>query len=460
MAKSLQELARDEIFKTISKEKQRQEDEVCLIASENYVSKDILKAQGSVLTNKYAEGYPSARYYGGCHNIDTVEEYAIQWAKDLFNAQYANVQPHSGSQANQAVYLALCKPGDTILGMDLNAGGHLTHGCKASSSGKLYRSISYGLDENGIINYEEIKEKLKEYRPRVLVVGASAYARTIEFDKFRQIVDEHNKWQDEEDQKNSELYNQGKIGDLTPESFPQKVHCYLMVDMAHIAGLVATGFHPSPLPYADVVTSTTHKTLRGPRGGLILSNNSELFEKLNKAVFPGTQGGPLEHVIAAKALCFNEASTMKFKEYIQQILKNIKAMEEVFREENIPMVGGWSDNHLILLDLRRFEVAGSDVEQSLERVGIIVNKNAVINDPRPKTKTSGIRIGTAAVTTRGFKEKECRLLARIIATTIKRLSNSQEFDFHQFDLDGKTYTYPQEVRGLVNQLCKNNPIYK
>lgn len=460
LVRSLQELARDEIFKVIAKEKQRQEDEVCLIASENYVSKDILKAQGSILTNKYAEGYSGKRYYGGCSNIDTIEEYAIQWAKDLFNAEYANVQPHSGSQANQAVYLALCKPGETILGMGLDAGGHLTHGCRASSSGKLYKSISYGLKEDDTINYEEIAEKLRTYRPRVLVVGASAYPRAIDFKRFRKMVDDHNKWQDEEDAKNLKLYNEGKIADLTPESYPQCVYCYLMVDMAHIAGLVATGLHQSPLPYADVVTSTTHKTLRGPRGGLILSNNRDLFEQLNKAVFPGIQGGPLEHVIAAKALCFNEASSRAFRAYAEQILKNIQAMQKVFNEEEVPMVSGGSDNHLLLLDLRKYNITGLQLEQALEKVGIIVNKNAVYNDPRPKTETSGIRIGTAAVTTRGFNEDDCAILAKIISCTIKMLAAPLTFSFRDFKIDDHTFSYPEGVKGFVNLLCKSNPIYK
>lgn len=403
------------VFDLIKEEELRQQNEICLIASENITSKNVRIAQGSVLTNKYAEGYPDKRYYRGCNIIDKIEEYARDLSKRLFNCKYSNVQPHSGSQANQAVYLALCKPGDTILGMDLDAGGHLTHGSKVSASGKLYNAVSYGLDENGIINYEEIKEKLYQRHPRVLIVGASAYSRTIDFKRIREIVDEYNDWY--------KRILEPAIPEVgTEKEDYEDVKCYLMVDMAHIAGLVATGLHPSPLPYADVVTSTTHKTLRGPRGGLILSNNEELFNKLDKAVFPGIQGGPLEHVIAGKAICFEEALEPKFKKYQQQIINNIAAMEKVFKDEGIDMVSGGSDNHLILLDLRKYNISGKQLEEFLESNSIVVNRNAVANDPLPKSQTSGVRIGTANITTRGFKEEECEEIAKFISESIKYLS--------------------------------------
>lgn len=387
----------NKVLDLINKEYQRQNNELCFIASENLVSKNILKACGSVLTNRYSEGYPGKRYYQGNEVIDEIEQYAIDKAKELFQCQYANVQPHSGSQANQAVYLALCKPGDTILGMDLNAGGHLTHGSKVSASGKLYNAISYGLDKNGIINYEEIEKKLELYKPRLLIVGASAYSRIIDFKRIRSIVN---------------YYNVNKLGLNNNE-------CYLMVDMAHIAGLVATGLHPSPIPYADVVTSTTHKTLRGPRGGIILSNNEELGKKIDKAVFPGIQGGPLDHIIAGKAICFEEALEPSFRLYQIQILNNIRAMKDIFDLMNIPMVSGGSDNHLLLLDLRKFNKTGKYVEEVLNKLGIIVNRNAINNDPLPKSETSGIRLGTASVTTRGLGEIDCAQIAHIIGNVIQ-----------------------------------------
>lgn len=413
------------MFDLIEKERQRQENEICLIASENYVSKDVMKVQGSILTNKYAEGYPGARYYGGCRFIDEIESRTKELACKLFNCNYANVQPHSGSQANQAVYLALCNPGDTILGMSLNAGGHLTHGSKVSASGKLYNAISYELDENGIINYDEIEQKLTLYKPRLLIVGASAYSRIIDFERIRKIVDAHNNLM--------ETVTDASGLDI---KIP---YCYYMVDMAHIAGLVATGLHPSPLPYADVVTTTTHKTLRGPRGGMILTNDEEIAKKIDKAVFPGIQGGPLEHVIAAKGVCFEEALRPEFKEYQSQILKNIKAMEKVFKEKNVDMVSGGSDNHLILLDLRKEGISGKQLEDKLSELGIVVNKNAVNNDPRPKTETSGIRIGSAAITTRGAKELDCEIIANIIVCAIR----------HNFNT-AKTW---------VPYWCETHPIY-
>lgn len=388
----------NKILNLINKEYQRQNNELCFIASENLVSKDILKACGSILTNRYSEGYPGKRYYQGNEVIDEIETYVIDKAKELFQCQYANVQPHSGSQANQAVYLALCNPEDTILGMDLNAGGHLTHGSKVSASGKIYNAISYGLDENGILNYEEIEKKLYQYKPALLIVGASAYPRIIDFERIRNILNSYNK------------------------SFERGVndpYCYLMVDMAHIAGLVTAGLHPSPLPYADIVTSTTHKTLRGPRGGIILSNDIELGKKIDKAVFPGIQGGPLDHIIAGKAICFEEALEPSFRLYQIQILNNIRAMKDIFDLMNVPMISGGSDNHLLLLDLRKYNKTGKYVEEVLNKLGIIVNRNAINNDPLPKSETSGIRLGTASVTTRGLGETDCAQIAQIIGNVIQ-----------------------------------------
>lgn len=424
----------------INQEKERQQNEICLIASENYTSPTIRNIQGSILTNKYAEGYPNARYYGGCQIIDKIETLAIEKAKELFNCKWANVQPHSGSQANQSVYLALLQPHDTILGMDLNAGGHLTHGSKVSASGKLYNAVSYGLDENGIINYYEIEQKLTLYRPKLLIVGASAYSRIIDFERIRKIVDNHN--------------------------FYQHNQCYFMVDMAHIAGLVAAGLHPSPLPYADVVTSTTHKTLRGPRGGIILSNNEELGKKIDKAVFPGIQGGPLEHIIGAKAQCFIEALQPSFKNYQERVLSNIKAMEEIFASRNVKMISNGSDNHLILLDLRDKGISGKLLEDALSEVGIVVNKNAVQNDPRPKKETSGIRLGTACITTRGMDEKESRWIATVICNIIDVLSG--EYDWEYIDtfkeedvsydnMSNKDILFARIRKGVIS-LCQEHPI--
>ena len=372
-----------EIMDLIEEERKRQENEICLIASENYMSEYVMDACGSVLINKYAEGYPDHRYYAGCEVVDKIEKIANERVRKLFNCKWSNVQPNSGSQANQAVYLALCKPGDTILGMGLDAGGHLTHGSKVSSSGKLYNAISYGLDENGYINYEEIKEKLYKYKPKLLIVGASAYPRIIDFERIRKIVDEYNA-----DLKNH-LFDdmKGWAEEVILEHY-ESAKCYLMVDMAHIAGLVAAGVHPSPLPYADVVTSTVQKTLRSGRGGLILSNNEELGKKIDKAIFPRLQGGPLMNMIAGKAIGFSEALQPEFKKYQEQVLENIQGMVKVFNDSHIKMISGGSDNHLLLLDLREEPFSGADLERVLEKIGIIVNKNAVQNDPKPKMETS------------------------------------------------------------------------
>ena len=385
-----------EVDTLIKREAQRQNDEICLIASENYTSKDVMEAQGSCLTNKYAEGYPNKRYYAGCEIVDEVEQLAIDRCKKLFNCAYANVQPHSGSQANQAVYAALLKPGDRVLAMDLNAGGHITHISKASYTSKLYIPLYYGLDNDGRINYKEIHDKLHAFNPRLLIVGASAYAREIDFRRIRTIVNEYHK----------------AIG------ADESNKCYIMVDMAHIAGLVAAGYHMNPVPYADVVTFTVHKTMRGPRGGCIISDNVELGKKLNYGVFPSSQGGPLMHVIAGKAVAFGQALTQDFKEYIGNVILNVRAMVEVFNSRGIDMVSGGSDNHLILLDLKRYNKSGKEVEDKLTSFGIITNKNAVPFDRRPKTETSGLRIGTAAVTTRGFDTNDCKVLANIIADVI------------------------------------------
>lgn len=442
------------IFDLIEKEKIRQQEEVCLIASENYVSKDIMRAQGSVLTNKYAEGYIPGknkttgeptyrRYYAGCEFIDKIESYAVEKCKELFGCKYAYVQPHSGSQANQAVYLALCQPNDKILGMSLDEGGHLTHGSKVSSSGKIYNSIQYGIDENGIINYEEIKQKLKQ-SPRILIVGASAYPREINFKRIREIVDDHNQelkrnFIENEQQLITHLSAWGEAKDAN--QLYEENKCYMMADIAHIAGLVATGLHETPIGIADVVTSTTHKTLRGPRGGIILTNDLNIAKKINSAIFPGIQGGPLEHVIAAKAICFEEALNEEFKDYCKQVLKNMKVMEDVFRDNGIDMISDGTDNHLILLDLRKYNISGSQLEKRLEEIGIICNKNAVKNDPLPKTETSGVRIGSAAATTRGFREKEFIELANIISNEIKDLSNNIKRDIEKKKNIVKTMCY-------------------
>ena len=377
----------DKVFDIIEKERRRQEDNIELIASENFVSNDVLKAQGSVMTNKYAEGYSSKRYYGGCTYIDEVEELAIERACKLFDVKYANVQPHSGSSANMAVYKALLNIGDTVLGMDLNAGGHLTHGYKISFSGKEYNIISYKVDDNGFIDYDNVNELAMKYKPKMIIAGASAYPRKIDFKKFREIAD--------------------------------KVDAYLMVDMAHIAGLVATGLHQNPCDYADVVTSTTHKTLRGPRGGIILTNNENIIKKINSAIFPGIQGGPLEHVIAAKAVAFNEALMPEFKTYMMQVVKNINAMANKFISMGKTLVTGGTDNHLLLLDVyESYKITGLEAQQILESVNITVNKNTIPNEKLKASVTSGIRIGSSAMTSRGLVEDDFIEIAELIDSVL------------------------------------------
>ena len=437
-----------EIMDLIEEERKRQENEICLIASENYMSEYVMDACGSVLINKYAEGYPEHRYYAGCEVVDKIEKLANERARKLFNCKWSNVQPNSGSQANQAVYLALCKTGDTILGMGLDAGGHLTHGSKVSSSGKLYNAISYGLDENGYLNYDEIKDKLYSEHPRLLIIGGSAYPRIIDFERVRKLVDEYN-------QGIADYYNQASFND--EDSFyglPDKYYdekCYIMVDMSHISGLVSTGLHPSPLPYADVVTSTVQKTLRSGRGGLILSNDEELGKKIDKAVFPGIQGGPLVNMIAGKAIGFGEALEPSFKAYQEQVLKNIQAMVEVFKENNVKMITGGSDVHLILLDLKDECFSGKDLEAVLEKQGIITNKNAVQNDPKPKTETSGLRLGTACITTRGATEDDAHEIALLICANIDYMRN------HNGRIPDAMYEYGKK---WVKEWCKKHPIYK
>lgn len=376
-----------EIFNLIAAESKRQEEEIELIASENYVSRQVLQAQGSVLTNKYAEGYPHKRYYGGCRIIDQIEELAIERAKKLFSAEYANVQPHSGSQANNAVFQAFLQPGDTFMGMDLSAGGHLTHGSGANFSGKLYHAVSYGLDPaTERINYAKLRQTALECRPKMIIAGFSAYSRKLDFAEFRRIADE--------------------------------VGAVLMVDMAHVAGLVATGLYPNPVPFADVVTSTTHKTLRGPRGGLILARE-KYARKLNSALFPGCQGGPLEHVIAAKAVAFSEALQPEFTTYCRQILQNAQAMAKVFNGNNpARIITGGTDSHLMLLDVTKFNLTGKDAEEILGSIHIAVNKNTIPGETQSPFITSGIRIGTPAITTRGFKEKEAERVAEMIVTAL------------------------------------------
>ena len=369
-----------ELAASMQAEAKRQEDHVELIASENYTSPRVMEAQGSVLTNKYAEGYPRKRYYGGCEHVDIAEELAIERAKQLFGADYANVQPHAGSQANAAVFLALLNAGDTVLGMSLDAGGHLTHGSHVNFSGKSYKAVQYGIDEQGYVDYDEIRSLAKAHQPKMIIAGFSAYSQVLDFAKFREIADE--------------------------------VGAYLLVDMAHIAGLVAAGEYPSPVPHADVVTTTTHKTLRGPRSGLILARaNPEIEKKLNSAVFPGSQGGPLMHVIAAKAVAFKEAMEPEFKTYQQQVKKNAKAMAEVFMSRGYDVISGGTENHLMLVSLVAKGITGKAADASLGRAHITVNKNSVPNDPQSPFVTSGIRVGTPAVTTRGFKEAECTELA-------------------------------------------------
>jgi glycine hydroxymethyltransferase len=408
----------DEIFSAIEEENRRQEEHIELIASENYTSPRVMEAQGTALTNKYAEGYPGKRYYGGCEYVDKAEELAIERAKALFGADYANVQPHSGSQANSAVYLALLQAGDTVLGMSLDAGGHLTHGAKPNFSGKVYNSVQYGLNpETGLIDYEQVEALALEHKPKMIVAGFSAYSGIVDWAKFREIAD--------------------------------KVGAYLMVDMAHVAGLIAAGIYPNPVPFADVVTSTTHKTLRGPRGGIILAkHNEELAKKFNSAVFPGGQGGPLMHVIAAKAVSFKEAAEPAFVEYQKQVVKNAQAMAKTFIERGINIVSGGTENHLMLVDLIGKEYTGKDADAALGAANITVNKNAVPNDPRSPFITSGLRVGTPAVTTRGFKEAECIELAGWMCDVLESLEN------------GNSEQVIAEVKQKVLDICARFPVYK
>ena len=403
-----------DLWISFDKEAKRQEDHIELIASENYASKRILEAQGSLLTNKYAEGYPSKRYYGGCENVDIAENLAIERAKELFKADYANVQPHSGSSANAAAFLALLEPNDTILGMSLDHGGHLTHGAKVNFSGRNYESVQYGLHpETHDINYDEVRSLAKEHDPKLIIAGFSAFSGIVDWKKFREIADE--------------------------------IGAYLLVDMAHVSGLIAADLYPSPVPYADVVTSTTHKTLRGPRSGIILAKeNSEIEKKLNSAVFPGSQGGPLMHVIAAKAICFKEALEPDFKKYIQQVMTNAKVMAKTIMSNGIDIVSNGTENHIVLVDLRNKNITGKDLEKLLGTVDITVNKNAVPNDPASPFITSGIRIGTPAVTTRGFKEKEIELMSLWISEIIN--------DFDNVELQN-------QIRKNVQELTSKFPVY-
>ena len=403
-----------ELWASFEYEAERQEDHIELIASENYASKRILEAQGSIMTNKYAEGYPAKRYYGGCENVDIAENLAIERAKELFKADYANVQPHSGSSANAAAYLALLEPNDTILGMSLDHGGHLTHGSKVNFSGRNYKSVQYGLHpETHDINYDEVKSLAKEYQPKLIIAGFSAFTGIIDWKKFREISDD--------------------------------VGAYFLVDMAHVSGLVAAGLYPSPVPYADVVTSTTHKTLRGPRSGIILAKaNEEIEKKLNSAVFPGSQGGPLMHVVAAKALCFKEALDPEFKIYIKQVMDNAKTMAETIMSNGIDIVSNGTENHIVLVDLRSKGITGKDLERVLGSVNITVNKNSVPNDPASPFVTSGIRVGTPAATTRGFKEKEIIQVGNWISDIInnfddKELQNTIRDDVHKLTTNFPVY---------------------
>ena len=403
-----------ELWLSLKQESQRQEDHIELIASENYASNRILEAQGSLLTNKYAEGYPSKRYYGGCEFVDIAEDLAIERAKELFGAAYANVQPHSGSSANAAAFLALLEPNDIILGMSLDHGGHLTHGAKVNFSGRNYISYQYGLHpETHDIDYDQVLQMAKEHNPKLIIAGFSAFSGVIDWAKFREIADE--------------------------------VGAYLLVDMAHVSGLVAAGLYPSPVPYADVVTSTTHKTLRGPRSGIILAKENEtIHKKLNSAVFPGSQGGPLMHVIAAKAVCFKEALDPEFKRYIQDVIDNAKLMSKTIMSRGIDVVTGGTENHIILVDLRSKNITGKDLEKALGNVNITVNKNSVPNDPKSPFVTSGIRLGTPAITTRGFKAKEVELISNWICDVILNMDDEAKL---------------KEIKSKVNDLCSKYPVY-
>ena len=399
-----------EIVQAMEAELKRQRDNIELIASENFVSPAVMDAMGTHLTNKYAEGYPGKRYYGGCVNVDVVENLARERAKQLFGCEHVNVQPHSGSQANIAVYFAMLEPGDTILGMNLSHGGHLSHGSPVNISGKYFHVVPYGVDETGFIDYDEFERIAVEAKPKLIVAGASAYARTIDFERISKIA--------------------------------KKVGAYLMVDMAHIAGLVATGLHPSPVPYADFVTTTTHKTLRGPRGGMIMCKE-EYAQKIDKAIFPGIQGGPLMHIIAAKAVCFKEALTPEYKEYITQVVKNAKALAEGLMANGLDIVSGGTDNHLMLVDLRKYNVTGKDAEKMLDEVRITCNKNTIPFDPQSPFVTSGVRLGTPAVTTRGMKEEDMKEIAAIISGTLK-------------DFEG----FKAEAIARVDALTKKYPLYE
>ncbi|MFP4161920.1 MAG: serine hydroxymethyltransferase [Ectothiorhodospira sp.] len=403
----------DELWQAIESEARRQEEHIELIASENYASPRVMEAQGSVLTNKYAEGYPGKRYYGGCEYVDVAERLAIERARELFGADYANVQPHSGSQANAAVYMALLNPGDTVLGMSLAHGGHLTHGAKVNFSGRIYNAVTYGIDDEGYIDYDEVERLALEHKPKMVVAGFSAYSRVVDWQRFREIAD--------------------------------KVGAYLLVDMAHVAGLVAGGVYPSPVQIADVTTSTTHKTLRGPRGGIILArSNPELEKKFNSLVFPGTQGGPLMHAIAGKAVAFREALEPDFKAYQQQVVANARAMAARMMERGYKVVSGGTDNHLFLVDLIDKGITGKDADAALGRANITVNKNAVPNDPQSPFVTSGLRIGTPAITTRGFTEKEAGDLAGWICDVLDDLGNDSVIE---------------QVKGRVLEVCKRLPVY-
>ena len=402
-----------ELGNMIEAEYKRQQRNIELIASENIVSEAVMAAMGSVLTNKYAEGYPGKRYYGGCECVDEVERLAISRVCEVFGAKFANVQPHSGAQANMAVYQALCKPGDTVMGMSLDNGGHLTHGSPVNQSGLLYHIVSYGVDDNGYIDYDAVRDMAKKEQPKMIIAGASAYPRAIDFEKFAEIAHE--------------------------------VGAYLFVDMAHIAGLVAAGLHQSPVPYADVVTTTTHKTLRGPRGGVILTNNEELAKKFNKAIFPGTQGGPLEHVIAAKAVCFGEALKPEFKAYQQRVVDNAKALAAALQNQGFNLVSGGTDNHLMLIDLRGTGVTGKELQRRLDEVYITANKNAIPNDPESPFVTSGLRLGTPAMTSRGFKEDDVKKTVEAIALVIDNPEDEATME---------------KARAIVKELTDKYPLHK
>lgn len=401
----------EQVGAAMQKELERQQRNIELIASENIVSPAVMAAMGSILTNKYAEGYPGKRYYGGCECVDIVEDIARDRVKELFGAKYANVQPHSGAQANMAVYFALLTPGDTVMGMNLAEGGHLTHGSPVNMSGKYFNFVPYGVNSDGFIDYDEFEKKAKECKPKLIVAGASAYPRIIDFERISQIAKE--------------------------------VGAYFMVDMAHIAGLIAAGLHPSPVPYADVVTTTTHKTLRGPRGGLVLCNDEELGKAFNKAIFPGTQGGPLMHIIAGKAVCFGEALKPEFKEYQKKVIENCQALVKGLLARDIKLVSGGSDNHLCLVDLRGSEVTGKELEHRLDEVYITANKNTVPNEPRSPFITSGLRLGTPAVTTRGLDADDMDKIAEYIALAVNDFENSKEY-----------------IRNGVNEICAKHPLYK